>query len=258
MNIVLVHGGLGRRLVLERRHRAPCQAAGHHVTAPQFPGGPRSPDDRRPAQARTRAAGRPDGWSPGTPYGGQIITALGTDAPNAAALVYIAAFGLDEGEDPRARCSARGRPPLARSRTPFTDSPRLRLAPRGTTSSLTSPPASTPDRAPGAARRTAAPWPGRRSATVMGAPRVESRCRRGTWSRSRTRRSRQTASGCSPSAWARPPSRVAGRAPRDDLPPRRDERGSSSRPVAAVPGRNGLRGERCHRTPGGVSRTRSG
>ncbi len=30
--------------------------------------------------------------------GGQIITALGTDAPNVAALVYIAAFGLDEGE----------------------------------------------------------------------------------------------------------------------------------------------------------------
>ena len=34
----------------------------------------------------------------GHSYGGQIITALGTDAPNAAGLVYIAAFGLDEGE----------------------------------------------------------------------------------------------------------------------------------------------------------------
>ena len=31
-------------------------------------------------------------------YGGQIMTALGTDAPNAVALVYIAAFGLDQGE----------------------------------------------------------------------------------------------------------------------------------------------------------------
>ena len=31
-------------------------------------------------------------------YGGQIITALGTDAPNVAGLVYIAAFGLEEGE----------------------------------------------------------------------------------------------------------------------------------------------------------------
>lgn len=31
-------------------------------------------------------------------YGGQIMTALGTDAPNVAALVYIAAFGLEKGE----------------------------------------------------------------------------------------------------------------------------------------------------------------
>ena len=30
--------------------------------------------------------------------GGQIITALGTQAPNVVALVYVAAFGLDEGE----------------------------------------------------------------------------------------------------------------------------------------------------------------
>jgi pimeloyl-ACP methyl ester carboxylesterase len=34
----------------------------------------------------------------GHSYGGQVITALGTDAPNTVALVYIAAFGLDEGE----------------------------------------------------------------------------------------------------------------------------------------------------------------
>ena len=34
----------------------------------------------------------------GHSYGGQIVTALGTDAPNVIALVYIAAFGLDEGE----------------------------------------------------------------------------------------------------------------------------------------------------------------
>jgi pimeloyl-ACP methyl ester carboxylesterase len=33
----------------------------------------------------------------GHSYGGQIITALGTDAPNVAGLVYIAAFGLDQG-----------------------------------------------------------------------------------------------------------------------------------------------------------------
>ena len=34
----------------------------------------------------------------GHSYGGQIITALGPDTPNVAGLVYIAAFGLDEGE----------------------------------------------------------------------------------------------------------------------------------------------------------------
>src|SRR6266487_5283694 len=34
----------------------------------------------------------------GHSYGGQIMTALGTDAPNVAGLVYIAAFGLDQGE----------------------------------------------------------------------------------------------------------------------------------------------------------------
>jgi pimeloyl-ACP methyl ester carboxylesterase len=34
----------------------------------------------------------------GHSYGGQIMTALGTDAPDVAGLVYIAAFGLDEGE----------------------------------------------------------------------------------------------------------------------------------------------------------------
>jgi pimeloyl-ACP methyl ester carboxylesterase len=34
----------------------------------------------------------------GHSYGGQIMTALGTDAPNVAGLVYVAAFGLDEGE----------------------------------------------------------------------------------------------------------------------------------------------------------------
>ena len=34
----------------------------------------------------------------GHSYGGQIITALGDDAPNAVGLVYIAGFALDEGE----------------------------------------------------------------------------------------------------------------------------------------------------------------
>ena len=44
--------------------------------------------------------GRQDGPTivAGHSYGGQIMTALGSDAPNVIGLVYIAAFGLDEGE----------------------------------------------------------------------------------------------------------------------------------------------------------------
>jgi pimeloyl-ACP methyl ester carboxylesterase len=34
----------------------------------------------------------------GHSYGGQVMTALGSDAKNVVALVYVAAFGLDEGE----------------------------------------------------------------------------------------------------------------------------------------------------------------
>src|SRR4029077_2757707 len=34
----------------------------------------------------------------GHSYGGQVITALGADHPNVVGLVYVAAFGLDEGE----------------------------------------------------------------------------------------------------------------------------------------------------------------
>jgi pimeloyl-ACP methyl ester carboxylesterase len=34
----------------------------------------------------------------GHSYGGQIMTALGEEAPNVVGLVYVAAFGLDEGE----------------------------------------------------------------------------------------------------------------------------------------------------------------
>jgi pimeloyl-ACP methyl ester carboxylesterase len=34
----------------------------------------------------------------GHSYGGEVMTALGTDAPNLVGLVYIAAIGIDEGE----------------------------------------------------------------------------------------------------------------------------------------------------------------
>jgi pimeloyl-ACP methyl ester carboxylesterase len=94
-NIVLVHGawadGSSWSAVIQH-----LQADGHHVTAPQF-ALTRLADD----VARLRhVLARQDGPTlvAGHSYGGQIITALGTDAPNVVGLVYIAAFGLDEGE----------------------------------------------------------------------------------------------------------------------------------------------------------------
>jgi pimeloyl-ACP methyl ester carboxylesterase len=44
----------------------------------------------------------------GHSYGGQITTALGTNAPNAVGLVYVAAFGLDEGRATPSGSSRRG------------------------------------------------------------------------------------------------------------------------------------------------------
>jgi pimeloyl-ACP methyl ester carboxylesterase len=43
----------------------------------------------------------------GHSYGGQIVTALSDEAPNVAALVYIAGFGLDQGESLGALLSGR-------------------------------------------------------------------------------------------------------------------------------------------------------
>jgi pimeloyl-ACP methyl ester carboxylesterase len=95
MNIVLVHGawadGSCWTGVIER-----LQAAGHHVTAPQFPETSLADDVARLRHVLQLQDGPT--VVAGHSYGGQIVTALGTDAPNAAALVYIAAFGLDEGE----------------------------------------------------------------------------------------------------------------------------------------------------------------
>ena len=94
-NVVLVHGAWadGSRWsgVIER-----LQADGYHVTAPQFPETSLADDVARLRQVLELQDGPT--IVAGHSYGGQIETALGTDAPNAAGLVYIAAFGLDEGE----------------------------------------------------------------------------------------------------------------------------------------------------------------
>jgi pimeloyl-ACP methyl ester carboxylesterase len=95
MRIALVHGawadgscwaGVIRRL----------QAAGHSVIAPQFPHTSLADDVARLRHVLSLEA-EPTLVAAHS-FGGQVITALGTDAPNAVGLVYVAGFGLDEGE----------------------------------------------------------------------------------------------------------------------------------------------------------------
>src|ERR1700684_1178336 len=94
-NIILVHGawadGSSWADVIER-----LQADGFQVRAPQFPLSSLESDVARLRQVLEFQAGPT--IVVGHSYGGQIMTALGTNAPNVAGLVYIAAFGLDEGE----------------------------------------------------------------------------------------------------------------------------------------------------------------
>jgi pimeloyl-ACP methyl ester carboxylesterase len=94
-NIVLVHGawadGSCWSAVIER-----LQASGYTVMAPQFPESSLADDVTRLRQVLDRQDG--PAIVAGHSYGGQIMTALGADAPNVVGLVYIAAFGLDEGE----------------------------------------------------------------------------------------------------------------------------------------------------------------
>jgi pimeloyl-ACP methyl ester carboxylesterase len=94
-NIVLVHGawadGSCWSGVIER-----LQADGFRVTAPQFPLTSLADDLARLRQVLDFQDGPT--VVVGHSYGGQIMTALGDDAHNVAALVYVAAFGLDEGE----------------------------------------------------------------------------------------------------------------------------------------------------------------
>ncbi len=94
-NIVLVHGawadGSCWSTVIES-----LQSRGYIVTAPQFPETSLADDVARLRHVLSRQTGPT--VVVGHSYGGQIMTSLGEDAPNAIALVYIAAFGLDKGE----------------------------------------------------------------------------------------------------------------------------------------------------------------
>jgi pimeloyl-ACP methyl ester carboxylesterase len=94
-NVVLVHGawadGSSWSSVIQK-----LQAKGYDVTAPQFPETSTEDDVARLRHVLSRQDG-PTVLA-GHSYGGQIMTALGTDAPNVVGLVYVAAFGIDEGE----------------------------------------------------------------------------------------------------------------------------------------------------------------
>src|SRR5256885_6619228 len=94
-NIVLVHGawadGPSWSGVIER-----LQGDGFQVRAPQFPLSSLADDVARLRQVLELQHGPT--VVVGHSYGGQIMTALGSDTTNVAGLVYVAAFGLDEGE----------------------------------------------------------------------------------------------------------------------------------------------------------------
>ena len=95
MNIVLVHGawadGSSWRGVIRR-----LQQAGHDVSAPQLPLNTLADNVARLRQVLALQDGPT--VVAGHSYGCHVMTALGTDAPNVVALVYVAGFGLDEGE----------------------------------------------------------------------------------------------------------------------------------------------------------------
>ena len=94
-NIVLVHGAWADGSCWSAVIQS-LQANGYTVTAPQFPETSLADDVARLRQVLRRQIGPV--VVVGHSYGGQIMTALGADSAGVAALVYIAAFGLEQGE----------------------------------------------------------------------------------------------------------------------------------------------------------------
>ena len=94
-NVVLVHGAWADGSCWSAVIQS-LQKDGYTVTAPQFPETSLAADVARLRQVLRRQDGPT--VVAGHSYGGQIMTALGSDPPNVVALVYIAAFGLAEGE----------------------------------------------------------------------------------------------------------------------------------------------------------------
>src|ERR1700751_5125630 len=93
-NIVLVHGawadGSCWSDVIQQ-----LQSKGYDVIAPQFPLTTLEQDVARLRQGLGRQSGPT--IVAGHSYGGQVITALGSDAPNVIGSVYNEDFDLDRG-----------------------------------------------------------------------------------------------------------------------------------------------------------------
>ena len=122
-NVVLVHGAWADGSSWSGVIQA-LQANGFTVSAPQFPETSLAADVARLRQVLRRQDGPT--IVAGHSYGGQIMTAMGADTPNVAGLVYVAAFGLDEGESLGSR-----RPPDARKRLTAQELQIAQLAARG-------------------------------------------------------------------------------------------------------------------------------
>ena len=198
-NIILIHGAWAEGScwsgVIER-----LQAGGYHVTAPQFPLTALADDVARLRQVLDLQDG--PAIVAGHSYGGQVITALGPDAPNVAGLVYIAAFGLDQGESLGGLLSQGPvTPALAHL---FTDRRGFGWLPEddfvrhfaGDVDPVQAKVMYAVQQ-PLAMSAFAERWASRRGR----------RGRPGTWSPPTTRPSRPTPSGSSPPGWAPPPSR---------------------------------------------------
>lgn len=94
-NVVLIHGAFADGSCWSAVIKD-LQSKGYEVTAPQFPLTSLADDVARLRQALAWQGGPT--IVVGHSYGGQVMTALGADTANVVDLVYVAAFGLDEGE----------------------------------------------------------------------------------------------------------------------------------------------------------------
>lgn len=94
-NVVLVHGGWADGAswsgVIQQ-----LQAKGYNVLAPNFALASVQEDAEHLRQILSSLSGPT--IVAGQSYGGEIMTALGTDAPNVVGLVYICAWGPDTGD----------------------------------------------------------------------------------------------------------------------------------------------------------------